>query len=123
MNEQQVWIMTHEGYIIKANVESEVSAGPRRGQLRLEIEQVYPKHIAFSRPEYAPGQKLVRPVRWQNTSLKLLSDCEDARNKEFMYAYDEASESTSDQLELPGTGSGWHGEGGSYDKHDTGGEK
>jgi len=119
--EQQVWIMTHEGYIIKGLVESEVSAGPQRGQLRLEIEAVYPASIAFARPEYAPGQKLVRPVRWQNTSLKLLSDCEEARYEQFGKAAAEASEAIHGQQELPGTG--WHGEGGSYDKHDTGGEK
>ncbi len=121
MNEQQVWIMTHEGYIIKANAESEVSAGPQRGQLRLEIEAVYPASVAFARPEYAPGQKLVRPVHWQNTSLQLLEQCEEARHEQFDLAYTEASEVSSGQQELPGTG--WHGEGGSYDKHDTGGEK
>ena len=113
--------MTHEGYIIKAIAEGEVSAGPRRGQLRLEIEAVYPKHIAFSRPEYAPGQKLVRPVRWQNTSLKLLSDCEEARNQEYMYPYDEAYESASDQLELPGPR--WPAVVARSDKPDTGGEQ
>jgi hypothetical protein len=103
------WVLTREGYILKTTVLSEVSAGPQRGQLRLRIEEAYPKEATVFHPQYVKGRELTQKVGEENTSLDLLLHSEEVKQKTLKRAKKEAFMDEFGQQQLPGiTRSSFH---------------